>query len=360
MRVACYTIYPEEAPSVFHRIHSYSDLWEEQGIFLDIKCLMTKQFYRSRKHSGFFGVLKKIFWMTFCVIKLSLDLLKLRQYDVVIIHREVLPTGRPWVERLIAKYSHFCVYDLDDAIWFPPSFSVNQRSLLWYESRVEEIMSSCSIVVSGNKFIKEFARLYNDRVEVIPTPYDDLMPSFEEPVGEGNLVRIVWIGNLGNSEYLLALKALFEELSKKYSIILRVIGGVDIQEIEFGDVPVELCSWSREKEKDWLLTSDIGIMPLYDRDYEQGKCAFKIIQYFSAGLPVVASPVGMNKEVVINGVNGYQATDMSEWKNALEQLVASPKLRQELGKNGYTSFKSNFTRKKNADRWAHMLCDMIQ
>jgi glycosyltransferase involved in cell wall biosynthesis len=360
MKVACYTIYPAEAPSVYHRIYAYKKLFEEQSVHLDINSFMTSGFYNYRKKEGGLATLVKVGWMIICSLRLLISLGKVRRYDVVIIHREVYPLGRPWVEKLIARLSHCSIYDLDDAIWFPPSTKVNQRSMFWYEPRIKEIMSSCSWLVVGNAFINRYAQLHNANVTVISTPYDDLNPGFARTSGPEQKIFITWIGNLGNAEYLQVLLPVFEYLAKKYPIILRLIGGADIRSIAFGNVPVQLCEWNRGMERDWLLGSDIGIMPLYDQEYEQGKCAFKLIQYFSAGLPVVASPVGMNKDVVLPNVNGYQATNIAEWTNALESLICEPALRQNLGKNGYALFKSHFTRAHCARLWLKVIKDAIE
>lgn len=351
MQIACFTIYPEQAPSVYQRAFAYGEYWKEQNIHLTVKSFMLPGFYNSRKRSGPIAFIIKVIWMMVCSIRFIPVLFQLSKYSVVIIHREVFPSGRPWIERLIIKASRYSVYDLDDAIWFPPSTQTNQRALLWYDDRIKQIMSTCSHIVVGNEFIAEYARKYNKHVTIIPTPYDDLQPDISGRVSRKGEVVIVWIGNLGNAEYLGELVPVIEELSRIHRILLRVIGGSDIAAIDFGQIPVELCKWEREKERQWLLDADIGIMPLYDRDYEKGKCAFKIIQYFSAGLPVVASPVGMNQSVIINGSNGFLAGDIADWKQALGTLITSPRLRLKLGDCAYETFLNNYTRTKNGECW---------
>jgi glycosyltransferase involved in cell wall biosynthesis len=360
MKIACYTIYPAEAPSVYHRIYAYKTLLAGHNIDLTIKSFMTSRFYRYRKSSGLWATLLKLGWMVTCSFRLLINLVKVRQYDVVIIHREVFPLGRPWMEKLIIRLSRCSIYDLDDAIWFPPTTKTNQRSVLWYKPRTQEIMSSCTWVVAGNDFIKQYAELHNENVSVIPTPYDDLHPTFRKESVMENEIIITWIGNLGNAEYLQELVPIFSYLSERYPLVLRIIGGADISAIDFGSVPIELCEWSREKERDWLVNSHIGIMPLYDQGYEQGKCAFKLIQYFSAGLPVVASPVGMNKDVVLQNINGYQASSSIEWQDALERLICEAELRQDFGKNGYDLFKEQFTRELCVDSWLKVISNAIE
>jgi glycosyltransferase involved in cell wall biosynthesis len=116
-------------------------------------------------------------------------------------------------------------------------------------------------------------------------------------------------------------------------------------------VNVQVMEWREERERQWLLECDIGIMPLHDRDYERGKCSFKLVQYFSAGMPVVASPVGMNREVVTPGVNGFLASTPDEWYAALDRLLADATLRRQMGQRGYERYRERFTPQANAELW---------
>jgi glycosyltransferase involved in cell wall biosynthesis len=134
-----------------------------------------------------------------------------------------------------------------------------------------------------------------------------------------------------------------------------MVGGPDIREIHSAKFPIEYCRWRRDEEMKWLRTADIGIMPLVDNAYEQGKCAFKLIQYFSAGLPVVASPVGMNREVVRPGGNGILAALPEEWERGLGSLIADPGLRRSMGRQARERFIEDFTRERHARRWADLL-----
>ena len=96
-----------------------------------------------------------------------------------------------------------------------------------------------------------------------------------------------------------------------------------------------------------IASFDIGIMPLPDDDWEKGKCAYKLIQYMACGLPVVASSVGMNREVVNEGWNGFLANNFKEWCNALELLIQDEGLRKRLGQNGRKLVEENYTLESN-------------
>jgi glycosyltransferase involved in cell wall biosynthesis len=206
------------------------------------------------------------------------------------------------------------------------------------------------VVVAGNEYLAAYARARNSAVSVIPTPYLDLGGGARVDA-PGEPPVIVWIGNVGNEEYLELVRAPLEDLAKKYDFVLRIIGSRDAARVRMQGVNLEVLEWREDRERDWLLECAIGIMPLNDRDYERGKCSFKLVQYLSAGMPVVASPVGMNNDVVQDGVNGFLAGTPAQWHHALDRLLGSAALRREMGARGYATFRSRFTRERNAGLW---------
>ena len=190
---------------------------------------------------------------------------------------------------------------------------------------------------------------------IVPTSYVDLGGGAGDP---GRPIRkpvIVWIGNVGNEEYLDLVRAPLQRLARSIAFVLRVIGSSAAMRFRIPGVDVENLEWSEDEEGEWLLGSSIGIMPLQDREYERGKCAFKLIQYFSAGLPVVASPVGMNSEVVVHGGNGFLAASDDEWHEYLLKLLESAELRRRMGGEGYATYRRRFTRDHNAALWVDIL-----
>jgi len=348
LSVLCVSVYPAEAPSVYHRITAYQADLFARGIRLEVEGLITPRLFRNRRRRGLWASLFKAAMFAYCcLVRLPALLIKVRRYDAIIIQREFFPLGKPWVERLICRLNPNVVYDLDDAIWFVPSNSVNQRKRFWYPNRVSELIAMSRRIVVGNRFLADYAHQFHRDVHILPTGYDDLggwrHHSNEAPI-------IVWIGNLGNACYLQELIPVFRKLVERYPFKLRLIGGDDIFDLPMQGIPVEYLHWRREAEAEWLSTSDIGIMPLWDMPYEKGKCAFKLIQYFSAGLPVIASPVGINREL-IQAENGYLAQSEADWESALSQLVGSSELRTTMGKNNYRLYKARYAREVIGQAW---------
>lgn len=133
---------------------------------------------------------------------------------------------------------------------------------------------------------------------------------------------------------------------------LRLIGA---GKVELPGVPVEYCTWNEATEVALLRTLDVGIMPLVDSPWERGKCGLKLIQYMACGLPVVASPVGVNAQIVRHGENGFLASTPQEWEAALAHLLMCPSLRQRMGASGRALVENQYTVQVQAPRLAKLL-----
>jgi glycosyltransferase involved in cell wall biosynthesis len=356
LRILCIAPYPTAAPSVYHRIWAYRPLWSAHGVELTVWPFMSDRFYAIRRTFGPAATLRKAIHFGISALRLAARIWRVRRYDAVIIHREVFPLGPPFFERLVARLHPDVTFDLDDAMWCAPSNPVHQRGLLWDPERVPKIMAACARVTAGSEHIADFARRYNARVIVLPTGCDDLagaaasgaQPPRTRPV-------VAWIGNLGNAGYVRDVLPSLEEAHARHPFVLRLIGGVDIEEVVSDRLAIERLQWRRDREGAWLRAADVGIMPLPDEDFERGKCAFKIIQYFSAGLPVVCSPIGMNRQVVQHGMNGYLAARPAEWVECLARLLIDAHARSEMAARARQTYLAQFTRERIGERWLEIL-----
>ena len=89
-------------------------------------------------------------------------------------------------------------------------------------------------------------------------------------------------------------------------------------------------------------------MPLPDDEWAKGKCGLKILQYMALEIPAVASPVGVNTQLINDGVNGFLCASSQEWHVALEKLIESRQLREEMGINGREFVKVNYSTTSNS------------
>jgi glycosyltransferase involved in cell wall biosynthesis len=173
---------------------------------------------------------------------------------------------------------------------------------------------------------------------------------------EKSIFRIGWIGSPSTLKYVKLLVPALEILNTQFALELQLVNGE--KGVAYSGKQV-LIPWSEETEVGSILQMDIGIMPLPDDPWERGKCAYKLIQYMACGLPVVASPVGMNLEVVVHGENGFLASSVEEWVEYLRKLLEDPSLRARMGEKGRAMVLEKYTLEKNFTKLEKIVGQLI-
>jgi glycosyltransferase involved in cell wall biosynthesis len=224
------------------------------------------------------------------------------------------------------------VADYDDAVFhrYDAHWSRLVRWLLG--GKIDAVMRRADCVTAGNSYL---ARRALDAgatdVQLLPTVVDlDRYPS-PPAMKTGAEVVIGWIGSPATAHYLAPLREVLAALASRHRVRCVAIGARPDQ---VAGTPFESRPWAEDTEVDMLRELDIGIMPLPDAPWERGKCGYKLIQYMACSLPVIASPVGVNVEIVDGGVNGELAGTDQEWEQSLERLVGDATLRQRMGRAG--------------------------
>jgi glycosyltransferase involved in cell wall biosynthesis len=196
-------------------------------------------------------------------------------------------------------------------------------------------MRHAAVVVAGNEYVAAHARASGARrVEVVPSVVDTRRygVSAGSPA-DADQFTIGWIGSPITARYLVRLAPIFGDLCIRPGTKLRLIGAGPRLRLP-DTVRVESRPWRYDDEIEALAGCDVGIMPLEDGPWEQGKCGYKLLQYMASGKPVVATPVGVNRDIVRDGENGFLATSLDEWRTALTRLRDDESLRRRLGEAG--------------------------
>lgn len=278
------------------------------------------------------------------------------RYDLIWVEKEALPWLPVSVERWLLGGVPY-VLDYDDAVFH--NYDLHRVALVrqLFGRRLDKLMAGASLVVAGNRYLaKRAANAGAVRVEIIPTVID-LLRYRALARSAVEVPRIVWIGSPSTVRYLQLVRDPLAALSKEVSFTLRVIGG---ESFEIPGVKVETLPWSAETEAAAIEECDIGIMPLEDSPWEKGKCAYKLIQYMACGLPTVASPVGANVDVVIDGETGYLANDAATWVQQLKRLLLDPDLRMRMGACGRARVEQHYCIQRTAPRLIKLLSDVVQ
>ncbi len=272
--------------------------------------------------------------------------------DVVILQRKLLPL---WQLRLLRRAARVLVYDFDDALYSRDSYS-RKGSASWARlAHFWATVYAADAVLAGNSFLQDQAAAYvqPERVHLMPTCVDpDLYPQSRHE-RRGSDVKLVWIGQhstlncLNLAEPMLAAAA--EQLP---GLQLRVICN---RFPNLGGIEVAPRQWSQSTEAEEIADADIGLSWLPDDTWSLGKCGLKVLQYMAAGLPVVANPVGMNREMVVHGETGFLAASREEWVSAVTQLARQPELRKKMGEAGRKFVERHYS----VHRWAPVFAELI-
>ena len=325
---------PIEGPASRVRVYQYLPYLKQHGFEATVLSALPsawfKKYYTDATLSGKLAFFGRMFFRRLT------HLLKLKEYDAIFLQREVIPYFPPFFEKVIRKKAKRLIFDFDDAIYHSRT---RGRLGEYNKKKIETIISWCDYVIAGNEHLASFARSYHSEVHVIPSGIDaeryvpDVKYQSPKPV-------IVWIGTPSSMVYLKILEKPLEELHSHHSFIFRVIGA---NPGFFSKVPLECIPWELGSEVSHLQTADIGIMPLFDGERERGKCGYKLLQYMACGLPVVASPVGVNQEIVKEGINGFLAGNEENWKEKLTLLLRDQELKFTLGQQGRKDVETKYS-----------------
>lgn len=262
------------------------------------------------------------------------------EFDLVWMEKELLPWLPAWGERILGSKVPWIV-DYDDAVFHEYDLNPRRaiRSLLG--DKIDNVMRLADAVTVGNGYLEERAQAAGARrIERLPTVVDtgryQISPSGRV---EGSLT-IGWVGTPVTASCLAPVREALAEVSSRSNVQVVLVG---LNENPLEGVNSIQRPWSEAGEVDEINRFDIGIMPLPDTPYHRGKCAYKLIQYMACGKPVVASPVGMNREIVVNGQNGYLATTTEEWVTALTKLLEDAAARQRMGEAARRIVESEYS-----------------
>jgi glycosyltransferase involved in cell wall biosynthesis len=266
-------------------------------------------------------------------------LLRARRHDVVWVEKETLPFAPGLLERFLGLAGVPYVVDYDDATFH--TYDEHRRAVVrrLLGQKLNPLLSGAFAVTAGNRYLSDYAQNHGaKRVVRVPTVVDlSRYPATEYL--RGAELRIGWIGTPATAKYLEILREPLRQLGQRIRLKLVTVGAP--AGLDFG-VPVEHHPWSEATEANLLAGVDVGVMPLPDAPWERGKCGYKLIQYMAVGKPVIASPVGVNRELVVPTV-GTLAADCDAWVSAIEALALNPVLAADQGRAGRSLVEQTYS-----------------
>jgi glycosyltransferase involved in cell wall biosynthesis len=333
------------APSARVRIAAFAPFLRPHGVELEHRPTLTDGEYATLSSGA--SALRKSAIVAGAATRAVLG--RRPDHELLLVHRLRLLSPLP----LADPPRRLDVYDIDDALFLGSTAEVNRR-FEWAKREAQrsvEYARRARLVLAGNSYLADWARRHAPRVEVVPSCVDPSTQALREHADAETAV-VGWIGSRTTSAYLMPVLPVFAALNEDRVRARLVLIGADPS---LRAPWIEHRPWSLATQGRDLASLDVGIMPLPDTDWARGKCGYKLLQYFAAGVPAVASPVGVNRELV-GDERGVLAGSPGEWRAGLERLLADVAERREQG----AAARAFVERRYSYQTWAPELAAMLR
>lgn len=344
MKIVFFTKTTEIGPSSRYRVYQFLPYLRASGIDCVVYPLFGPTYYKLLEmQSTILRVMGKVVYTMVRFVKRGLDLLFIWSADLVVIEGQLFPYFPATAERVLVGMKWKVVVELDDAIYLTR----------WHQRKLQALLRLSTAAIVGNQTLAAYSRSFATTVSVVPTVVDterfkprDHIPD-RSPCMRPSLT-LVWVGLACNLRYLKPIRMVLRELQQSEGIRFLVISS---RPPTLPGVEVEFMPWTFEAEVIALQQCQIGIMPLPDDEWARGKCGLKLLQYMAVGLAAVASPVGVNREIITHGQNGFLAGTIDDWYYCLVCLCRNAELRVKLGQAARSTVESRYS----LNVWSHRL-----
>jgi glycosyltransferase involved in cell wall biosynthesis len=332
---------PDRSPSQRFRFEQYIDYLRENGFDSDYSYLISaeddKVLYGAGNYLGKLGIFVK------STAKRLSNVLNLGKYDIVFIQREAFMLGTTIFERLFAKSKAKVVFDFDDSIWMQNVSEGNKGlSFLKNADKTKDIIAASHLIFAGNEYLANYARQFNKNVVIVPTTIDTGEYRREVVPRQPGRVCVGWSGSFSTIQHFETSLPALRLLKAKYGdkVYFKVIGDGTYRNPELDIVGLP---WKKQTEIHDLSEIDIGLMPLPDDEWANGKCGLKGLQYMALEIATLMSPVGVNSTIIQDGVNGFLASEPEEWVDKIGRLIENEALRVQMGRAGRETVQQHYS-----------------
>jgi len=348
MKIAFYTIGDADVPSTRFRVFQYLPKFQEAGISVDVLTL-------PRTGKGRLEQFLLSLWQGF-VRRQQLE--KVSQYDLVIVQKGLTPWRcRGLVEKLVSSGVPF-IFDMDDAVYLKSDIRLPLFFSRWQDDQETlKLLRQARHIVVGNPILEAFAKEHHESVTLIPTVLDTDRYYPDRQEGDSKPLVIGWSGTASTNAYVNCLIPVLQKLRGQYGFTFHIMShhldSIDVSKL--AGIPFQFIRWSRERELESLRKIDIGVMPLPDNEWTRGKCGAKALLYMSLGIPAVCSPVGVNQEIIQDGINGFLAANEKEWFEKLALLLENAGLRRQMGEKARQTVEMEYSVGAHFPKWLHVV-----
>ncbi len=337
-KIYFFTKYSSLSASVRYRFLIYKKSLQKQGYDVQLKNMFDDKFFKKKIYYNKMNIIMLIFFY----FKRFIQLLKINRDTLVIIHLELTPYLFSLGEMILKFKKIKYIVDLDDAIYFRNEKFIKKQNYKTYSiNSFKFSLKNADKIFTGNNIISNYVKDFNKNIFEIPTIIDTQKVNSKISNKKNKIFTIVWIGSPSTSIYLYEIFPYLDEIYLKFkNFKLRLIGAGNIQSSKF---PIEKFEWNIDTEIRLVSECHVGIMPLADTIWSRSKCGFKLIQYMSCNLPAIASPVGINKDIINENVNGFLCSTKEEWINKIKFCIENKNTLEIMGKRAREIINNKFS-----------------
>lgn len=328
MRIVYFAKTDRKGPASRYRAFQYQRYFAEKNHEFTISHAFSNSYLDAENFGGLKRLVIKGYEGLKAFIRRLAGFRHIWNADTVAIEREIFPCFPPLFELMIKVIKGGYILEFDDAIFLSRGRKRKYPATVKMASRV----------IVGNTYLETYAKKFNNSVFVVPTCVDIGRYQQKEDYRIEHPAKVGWVGLPYNFTHLFPFAKVFSRVLHELDGELVILSS---RKPEIA-APLRFIAWEQDRENAVIRSFDVGIMPLEDTPYSRGKCGLKLLQYMAAGVPVIASPVGVNQEIVIDGVNGFLAGSEDEWYEKLKTLLLGEELRKRLGQEGRRTVESKY------------------
>jgi glycosyltransferase involved in cell wall biosynthesis len=333
------------------KYEQYFQYFRENGYDISVSSFMTRSFQAIVYKPGRF--VSKAGWTFYGYLRRIRDLLRLRNFDVVYIFLWVTPFGTTLFERIFRFVAKKIIYDIDDLVFLGKTSQSNKIvAILKGRSKPPYLIRTADHVITCTPYLDSYARQWNQATTDISSTINTETYTPVNRYKNEQILTLGWSGSHSTSEYLHIIDDVLRRLAKALDFRLLVIGDPGFK---LRGINVDARGWNLDTEVKDLQEIDIGLYPLPDELWVQGKSGLKALQYMALGIPTVASAVGANFRVIEDGLSGLLVNSLDEWEDRILRLAGDPELRRRIGTKARERVEQIFSIKVNRDRYLNVL-----
>lgn len=343
MKILFLPKYNELGPSSRYRIYQYLDSYKKAEIKVEVAPLFGSHFFSNSKTI-------KIGYTLHYYLRRAFKLLQVYKYDLIYIEYELFPYFPSIFEKLFKVLNIKYIVDYDDAIFHNYDSSPNLLIKLFLSNKIDNVIKNANYVVSGSPYLTKYISQLNANCIEIPTSVREEVYRQKNKNENNAVFTIGWIGSRTTSVNVLKLIPAFEELSQRIKFQLNLVGFDKNEANKLAHLNVNFIDWDSKTEIDEINKFDVGIMPLDNTPFNQGKCGFKLVQYMGCSLPTIATPLEANVKINRNKKNLFAISNL-DWVIAFEKVYSNQDYFRKIGLQNYYDFANYYTVESNSGRY---------